>query len=138
MNKKGFTLTELLATMVIIGIVTSIAAGGIMVISNNIKKSMLSTKKSFILTGAVEYGQENRIHLNEANCPSSVAHTRCNVVTIGQLQENYLEANEKCEGDVWCFKNNVTNKNMNNDEILVYIQNSRVYAEFYSNPSDTP
>lgn len=49
MNKKGFTLTELLAVIVIIGIISLIAIPNIVNISENVKKdNMLNDAKRFI------------------------------------------------------------------------------------------
>ncbi len=49
MNKKGFTLTELLAVIAIIGIISLIAIPNIVNISENVKKdNMLNDAKRFI------------------------------------------------------------------------------------------
>ena len=51
-NKKGFTLTEVLVTIAIIGIVLLIAVPSIMVINRSVKKRELETKKEVLISAA--------------------------------------------------------------------------------------
>ena len=55
MNKKGFTLTELLAVIVIIGIISLIAIPNVVNISDNVKNdNMLADAKKFISLAKAE------------------------------------------------------------------------------------
>lgn len=59
MNNKGFTLTELLATIVILGVVALIAVPAVRGIANNLKEDMLEEKKKLILKNAKLYAEDN-------------------------------------------------------------------------------
>ncbi len=135
MNNKGFTLTELLATIAILAIITSIATFGIMAVANSIKKNMLDTKKEIIIKGATLYGQENRISLTGTCQIETETVNNCKVVSVADIQEKYLNTKDKC-GEVECFKNNVTDKDMKDDTIAVYVKYNRIYAKFIQNFSD--
>ena len=62
MNKKGFTLTELLAVIVIIGMISLIAIPNIVNISDSIKKdNMLNDAKGFISLAKLEVNSNYEI-----------------------------------------------------------------------------
>lgn len=74
MNKKGFTLTELLAVIAIIGIISLIAIPNIVNISENVKKdNMLNDAKRFISLAKAEVSSSYDIrNFSDANyCSSS-------------------------------------------------------------------
>ena len=115
MNKKGFTLVELLAVLVIIGIITGIATGSFSKIIDGIHEKMLDTKIKTIEEAAIIYGQDN---LNNIDNISPVT-----VQTL--IDKNYLSSKEKCknnDGSTYnCFINNVTDESMNNMQVLIYL-----------------
>ena len=58
-NKKGFTLVELLGTIVIIGIVSGLAISGVTRMINNAKKETSESQKKTIKMAAESYFQSN-------------------------------------------------------------------------------
>jgi prepilin-type N-terminal cleavage/methylation domain-containing protein len=132
-KKKGFTLVELLAVLVIIGIIVTIASGGIQVLINSIHKNMLETKIKTIQEGAIIYGQENRIDLTNEYTYNSKIYSKSNIVTIQYLiDNNYLNSKEQCKDagglNYSCFTNNVTGQVMNNNNVLVYVEDNQIFA----------
>lgn len=127
MNKKGFTLTELLAVIVILAIITIVAAASISGVMGNAKKNMLEDKKMNIETAAINYIQNNNIELNSADCtPIGSNYDRCKTLTVQELL-NAKELESKDRNNK--FYNDVTGKDMANDKVTVYRMNNRLYAK---------
>jgi type IV pilus assembly protein PilA len=59
MNKKGFTLVELLATIVIMGIIIAIAVPSYIHITQSTKEKAYESKKEYIEAKAISYASEN-------------------------------------------------------------------------------
>lgn len=57
-NNKGFTLTELLATIVILAVVVLIATPAVIGVSNLIKNNMWDSKRKLIEQSAKLYGED--------------------------------------------------------------------------------
>lgn len=58
MNKKGFTLVEILAVLVLIGLLLGIAIPGINKISSNMKNKSYNKKVNLIESAAILWGQD--------------------------------------------------------------------------------
>ena len=70
-NKKGFTLVELLAVIVILGLVATIAIPTSMTISDEIKKNLYCEKVDLLLSDAKRFGNDHLGVLKKAynqNC----------------------------------------------------------------------
>lgn len=87
LNKKGFSLVELLVTITILGILMAVAAGSVLVYLENSRKQAMETIASSSYDGMVNYMMENNILLNPKGEEDSAG-----MVKIEDLYEgNYIE-----------------------------------------------
>ena len=120
-NKKGFTLTELLVVIVIIGIVLTIAIPSVTIIRKRINSRLFEEKKELILVAAELYGKDKGL-------------TSDSIVTIDRLLEtNYINPDLKqgekgCTATYGCIIDPTTNDIINNTEVLLKKNNSDVVA----------
>ena len=134
MNNKGFTLIELLAVLVIIVLVSTIGTSGIKKLSSNIKENMLNEKKELILYEAKVFGEDYKSILTDSCTINSITYSKCYVVTVQDLIDNgYLTPKDNCivnDENEKCYKNNITEENMNTLNVYVYYVDSdkQVYA----------
>lgn len=131
MNKKGFTLVELLAVLVLISLLMGLAIPGINRINNNMKKKSYNQKIKLIESAAELWGQDNKTRLQADNCSSEIS--KCKKITIaGLIKENYLDS----DNNSGKYINPKNDKDMKDCIVFVYKQNKRVYAKF-DNGSDS-
>ena len=115
MNKKGFTLIEILAVIVIIGVLIAIAVPSTLAISRRMKANMYCTKIEILLSDAKRWGTDHTDELNRGK----------RIRSIGQLiNEGYIKAEE--DGKVLDPRDN---ESMNDYEIGIYIKNKKVYVD---------
>lgn len=131
MNKKnsGFTLVELLAVVVILAVVITIASSAVFSIMNKSKKNMASEVRSNLAESALTYALEN-IHLslcspefskevyvnrNIANLNSNTSCTK--KVTVGELVDDGVFEDKKG----FCNRE---------DEVIIYRYNDGVNSEY--------
>ena len=139
MNKKGFTLTELLAVIVIMSIVATIGLVSVTGVKRQINQKLFTDKLSEIIASAENWGEDNKDELSKE-------------LTAGDLiVKNYFESEEeidplsynnyacsqdpkspigykngsKCKNIV---TNNVDNIVINNLKVKIFLKNNRVYA----------
>ena len=83
-NKKGFTLVELLAVIVILGVLTAIAVPSVLEISKKIKTDMYDSKIKTIEVAAELWADDHK-----SDCLSQI-----NTLQVGQLIPDYLKADD--------------------------------------------
>lgn len=121
-NKKGFTIVELLAVIVVLSVVISIA---VPVINSSIRKSKekaYSTKLEIISKQAKQYAQEEEDFLYESS--KKYNGYVCNIVSVSDLvSAGYVDANDK---DIFDGSHDVVNpktgESMMNEKVMVYIK----------------
>ena len=113
MNNRGFTLVELLATLVILGLVVSIGSVTIITIMNNVKQKNYQLLKANITSAAetfyeeCEYADDSNPSLYQFCTDSLVNNTY--IVTLGNLMAmGYIKGNSK-EGSAYGLINPVNN-----------------------------
>lgn len=134
MNKKGFTLVELLAVLVLISLLMGLAIPGINRISNNMKKKSYNQKIKLIESAAELWGQDNKTRL-QANSECSIDNNKlpCYKIKVSELlSDNYLDS----DNNSGKYANPKNDKDMKDCIVFVYKQNKRVYAKF-DNGSDS-
>lgn len=125
--KKGFTLVELMAVLVLIVIISIIGYAGITAVKNNIEKNLWETKVEEIETGAIKYGQDNLNKLN-GTCNDI---SNCLEVTVEFLiNSNYVNTDEENDEGIEIITNNTNGDIVNNKKVYIYLKNNRVYAEY--------
>lgn len=130
-DKKGLTLVELLAVIVLISLLLGLGIPGINRIRQNMNKKSLNTKVKLIEQAAVLWGQDNKTMLQKDDCSDvDNENKKCYQIKIEELiTEDYLESESYNE---IIYTNPETNKDMieKNCYVRVYKKNNRVYAMF--------
>lgn len=102
MNKKGFTLVELLATIVIIAVVTGVGTVSIINIKKKIEQNMFKSKLELAVTAAKNWGQDNKELFTENGVrinSSDYLGTRISIADL--INAKYLDSDaELCN----CYK----------------------------------
>lgn len=114
-NKSGFTLTEILIVIVIIGIILAIAIPSIIAIRKRINERLFEAKKEQILVAAELYGKDKGI----------TTDTIIYVYTL--IESKYLKSeidqnDSNCSGEHTengCILNPVDDSSLNNKRILI-------------------
>lgn len=138
MKKNGFTLVELLAVIIILTLVITIAFVSVTRIREESLKKVVETKIEQIEQAAILYGQENP-NVIKTSCTdhektvveaTNYTPSFCVTVTAGVLIDNnffessYLdEVNGKTD-----LINDVTGKSMREDTVIIYRRNNRIYS----------
>ena len=138
MKKNGFTLVELLAVIIILTLVITIAFVSVTRIREESLKKVVETKVEQIEQAAILYGQENP-NVIKTSCTdhektvveaTNYTPSFCITVTAGVLIDNnffessYLdEVNGKTD-----LINDVTGKSMREDTVIIYRRNNRIYS----------
>lgn len=129
MNKKGFTLMELIAVIAIIGILGTIVTPAVIRIRKDILKGTLNSKISLIESAARDYGADHIRNIPSILVPSAEDSSNfdnpencLNVVVKTLISDGYLAAEEpEKEGDdvKTIIRNPVTEESMNFEVVCI-------------------
>ena len=120
-NKKGFTLVELLAVIVILALLITIAVPGTRSISQRLKNKMYCSKLDFIETAATLYGEDHRDNFDLTNQKE---------ITVKELVDTkYLKKDQENSPYIQDPRNKKST-NLYNQSLTIYLKNNRVNVSF--------
>jgi len=141
MNNKGFTLVEILAVIILLGLIIGIAVPGITRANRKAKEKALASKVENLEKAAILYAQEKNISF-DADCNSSgeicesITNCKCSTSAI-KVQTLIDNGNIKPDKG-----NNITNstdetKKINNCPITIYKKYGKIYAIYTNKTKQT-
>ena len=143
MDKKGFTLVEVLVVIVLLGMIIGLAVPGVMRANRKAREKTLAAKVKNIEKAAVLYGQDNKEKFETDN--SSYQKTTKKYcfkedtqITKCYYYNNYITVNELIEDGYIKGDNNTNNienpvykdNNLNNCKIQIYKKYDKIYAVY--------
>lgn len=134
-NKKGFTLVELLAVVVILAIIIAIAVPSTMSISTRLKKNMFCSKIDLIETAAMLYGEDRRDSFNKTIKVDGTNYKGVNVTIEHLVDTKYLKKDH--ESKPYIEDPRDKNNSLDAMKVSIYIKNNRVYIRFDSETNKT-
>ena len=152
MDKKGFTLVELLAVITIISLLTVVAVPSALTFQENMKKKMFCSKVETIERAGRMYGGDvletiKGDRITERKCTTATVNfnkSSCQFITVKTLLVKGYLKKEKNNGirtgkpvyDEFYDPRNFAS--MKNDKIIVYVENERAYSRYvYKNKKDS-
>ena len=138
MNKKGFTLVEILVVIVVLGLIIGIAVPNINKSNRKAKERILLTKIHNIEKAAVLYGQDNRGKFNKTGgCDIDSSHyNECmELISVETLVKGTLLNDYKSYINADDDSGNIINplyktENMNECKIQIYKKYGKIYAVY--------
>ncbi len=136
MKKKGFSLVELLAVIIILGLVTVIAVTSINGVSKIIKDKMYKEKIEMIEEAAELWGQDNKNVILESVRKYNDTDYPCVTIHVYDLVPNYMEndTNKACKNSTsdsnpGCVADPQNDENfLDLKEVIVYSRTRRIKA----------
>lgn len=121
-NKNGFTLAELLAVIVIIALITTIAVPSAIGTSNKIKEKMYCAKIDEIENQAKAYGEDRRDKLSTGDL---------NIKVSDLVNQGYLKKDQETSPYVVDPRDSQS-ADLYNMSFRIYLKYNRVYVDFNS------
>ena len=137
MNKKGFTLIEILVVIALLGLLLSLVVVEVTKLGTKAKEKTLLTKIRNIEKAAILYGQDYNGEWNKT-CNINGSDYSCIVINVSNLINDSDSGKSYISGD-----NNTTNivnplyndEYLNNCKIHIYKKYGKIYAT-YTKESD--
>lgn len=127
MNKKGFTLVELMASLVILSLISVLMFSTIQTSSNNVKKKNYENIKKMIIESTISYmvnSSDEDYSLDKVKGVDSKCDEMLSCAqeyTVGDiLDKNIYYSSTKNSNDQPTILNPITNEGMRNKKFLIY------------------
>lgn len=121
MKNKGFTLVELLAVIIILGLISLVAVPAVSHLLKENKENAYESKKDMLLSQAKMYTKENRNYLYDSD--KTYNGYVCNNITVQELiNTGYINESKLKDGKVTDPRDNTS---MNNLNIIIYIKSEK-------------
>ena len=137
-NNKGFTLVELIATVVILSLVITIGATSITGIINNSKEKDYELLVKEIKNATEEFYIECNFASNDSiahECPNKSADGYYHVNLIQLVSTGFLKGNSTDANDKFIIINPLDNEKITDCEIRYKYQNGTMIVESYHSPT---
>ena len=141
-EKRGFTIVELLAVIVLMAIVAVMGFVGVRVLLKSGKRQTLNTKTDLIIKNAVTYADESAAIFNGCYCKIDNKWTDCRIITVQELiDQGAYTTTEKCADNTDCILNDLYDfrddddvdfkkESLNEEGIVLFKRNNQFVAEF--------
>ena len=148
MNKKGFTLVELLAVITIISLLMIVAVPSALNFQENMKKKMFCSKVDTIERAGRLYGGDvtetikgDKIPERKCSLVTGTASAACQFISVNTLMaKGYLKKelnNTRKDAKVYDeFYDPRDFRSMKSDYVIVYIDNDKAYAKYVFKTKD--
>lgn len=124
--KKGFTLIEMLITVVLIGIVSALVIPNIISTKEDALKKDLDIKVKNIESASYEWANDNLEHLKLDVDSNNRNYTVCNYVYVDELISKGYIVGDKNNKTI--LKNPVNNEELNNYKVCVRYDISKGFS----------
>lgn len=131
MNKKGFTLVELLAVVVLMAILVTIAVPGITRVNKGLKTQSFCTKVKVIEAAAADYANDYYKD-NTTQSKKTLGYVSlADLINLGYLTTENACSLFGSSGD--CIKDPRDDRGMDYDLVSVWTENNRLYSTYLYN-----
>lgn len=127
MNKKGFTLVELMASLVILSLISVLMFSTIQTSSNNVKKKNYENIKKMIIESTISYivnssdGEYSLDKVKGTNSKCDEMLSCAHEYSVGDiLDKNIYYSSTKNSNDELTILNPITGEGMRNKKFLIY------------------
>ena len=127
MNKKGFTLIEILCVVALLAVITTIASASVINLSNASKENLYCAKLELIESAAKTYSASLIYELNQST--TYYEGYKSITITINDLIKSGNLSPDKDDSVLSPLNNEV----MNDLEIILYLKNNQVYVAIDDN-----
>lgn len=139
MNKKGFTLVELMAAIVILGVLMGVAVPNVLSIYKNMKIKYFCEKVSTIEQAATLYGQDK---YGEEVTTNSNELSLAKVSVLDLVKAGYVKKDDdNCQtssNTSNCVKDPRDDSSLDRTKVEIYTKSRRIYARYiYTNTDAT-
>ena len=136
MKNKGFTLVELLVVLVIMAIISAIGFAGVTAVQKNIKKNLWEAKIELIISGAKNYGEDNKNKFKETDtCRINGSEKEYCITKDVQflLNNNYIKTDEEDNDGNAIITNDTLDEDdsnyiVNEKDVKIYLEDNTIYA----------